>query len=209
MNPKLLTNEALLAAILSGHMQQRNLAYSQLYQDQTVRNKLRSWGPVYGIDDSGLEDALQESILRLDSMILDGKFRAESSVPTFLLSIVRNLLREKARSKGNVQYAEDVGNNLGASESEYPDGHIFIQEATEAEQKRDQILRALLEQLKDNCKSLLASFYYLEKSLAQIATELGLANANQAKKAAFRCRQQLRRLIENQPGLENYLKLTL
>lgn len=207
MSTKMLTNEMLLSAILSGDMLQRNQAYRQLYQDQTIKGKVWSMGTNYGLNDAETEDLFQEAIIQLDSLILEGRFRNESSVPTFFIAVVRNKMRDKAKAGGKLTSFDEIKND--SNELNDPELILTTQEKTVEAQYRDSILKNLLEKIKADCRQLLSRYYYQGMSMAQIATEQGLANSNQAKKAAFRCRQQLRELILSQPGLDNFLKQAL
>jgi RNA polymerase sigma factor (sigma-70 family) len=207
MSTKMLTNEMLLSAILSGDILQRNQAYRQLYLDQTIKGKVWSMAANYGLNDAETEDLFQEAIIQLDSIILEGRFRNESSVPTFFIAVVRNKMRDKVKAGGKLTSFDEIKND--SSEFNDPEFILTTQEKTVEAQHRDSILKTLLEKIKADCRQLLSRYYYQGMSMAQIATEQGLANSNQAKKAAFRCRQQLRELILSQPGLDNFLKQAL
>lgn len=204
MKTEMLTDQGLLEAILSGDATQRNRAYKQIYQDPGLRGKVRSMAAMYNISEADAEDLFQEAMVRLDRIILGGQFRGESAVITFLVAVVRNLMRDKVKSSKKEVLSADIKDDPDPSDATAVP--LAMQEQTEVENKRDQILQRLLSKLKDDCQQVLANYYYLGKSMAQVATEQGLKNANQAKKAAFRCRQHLRELIQAETGLEHFLK---
>jgi DNA-directed RNA polymerase specialized sigma24 family protein len=86
------------------------------------------------------------------------------------------------------------------------DERIVVLEKNDVEQRRDGVLAQLLEQITGGCRQVLNLYYYEAFSMAQIADERGLAGAHQAKKAADRCRGQLRDLIGQNPQLAVFLK---
>jgi len=208
MKAATLTNQGLLEAILSGDNAQRNLAYKQIYLDSSLRGKIRSMSAIYNISEADTEDLVQEAMVRLDRIILGDQFRGESAIITFLISVIRNLMRDKVKTKGRIVLSEKIKEDPNNQENS-PETYLALQEKTEEEGKRDTILQGLLGKLKADCQKLLANYYYLGMSMTQVASEQGLSNANQAKKAAYRCRQHLRDLIQSTTGLENYLKQTL
>ena len=90
-----------------------------------------------------------------------------------------------------------------------PEDLIILEEKSDSASQRDQLLQQLLNQLTDKCKQVLYLYYFLAQSMAQVAEAQGLKNANQAKKAAGRCRKQLEQKIQKQPQLANFLKQSL
>ena len=204
-----LSNEALWEAIISGEVSRRNQAFKQIFMDSAMRGKVRSLAAMYNIADVEAEDLLQESIVRLDEVILNGSFRGDSAIITFLIAIVRNKVRDKVKTKNRTVLTDEVKETPDLDQSDTPEAVYLLEEKNSETIKRDGILQTLLGKLKADCQKLLANYYYLGKSMAQVATDQGLANANQAKKAAYRCRQHLKDLIVAEPGLENFLKQTL
>lgn len=204
-----LTNEALWEAIISGDVTRRNQAFRQIYMDSTMRGKVRSLAAMYNINEVEVEDLLQESIIRLDEVILNGTFRGDSAITTFLIAIVRNKMRDKVKTMGRTVLTDEIKESSNLNQVDTPEVAYLLEEKNSEAAKRDGILQTLLGKLKADCQKLLANYYYLGKSMSQVATDQGLANANQAKKAAYRCRQHLKDLIRTEPGLENFLKQTL
>lgn len=208
MKNQVFSDEILLQKMRSNNRQERNEALKSLYNDNTVNFKIREMSRDYNYQ-ADADDALQDGIILLDEMVRDGRFRGESSVKTFLISICRNLMRNKVRSAEKVTYKEEIKEADLSDTSVHdatPEEAILIIETSENEQKRDAILRGLLTQLTERCQDVLRLYYYESYNMAKIALERGLKNANQAGKAADQCRKQLYSLISEQPTLMNFLK---
>lgn len=208
MKNQLFSDEILLQKMRSTSRLERNEALKSLYNDNTVNFKIREMARDYNYQ-ADADDALQDGIILLDEMVRDGRFRGESSVKTFLISICRNIMRNKVRSAEKVIYKEEIKEADLDDTSVHdatPEEAMLILESSEKERQRDSILRGLLTQLTDRCQDVLRLYYYESYSMAKIALERGLENANQAGKAAFQCRKQLYDLISKQPTLMNFLK---
>ena len=203
------SDEDLLLAIQSNDQQLRNAALKQLYLDLTINLKVREFATTYGGNNTSPDDILQEGIILLDELIRSGKFRGNSKVKTFLLGICKNIARSGNRKlnrivlKDNWQDGEEVG--LESS----PEELVLVEEKSDMANQRDEILKQLMAQLTDKCKQVLHLYYFLSYNMAKVAEARGLKNANQAKKAASRCREQLKKMIKEQPSLAQFLKQSL
>ncbi len=204
MNKLYFEEEALFNAIQSKEIADRNRALKFLYMDVVINAKVKQFINEFG-SKADPDDVLQEGVILLDEMIQSGRFRKESSVRSFLLGICKNIIRNNARKTDRVILNDDMSQYNHVS-SETPDEQLLLLENNSLEQKRDELLQKLLLTLTDNCQKVLKMYYYLSYNMSKIADERGLKNANQAKKAADRCRKQLRVLISERPDLMNFLK---
>lgn len=201
------TDNQLILAIKSNDHAEQNTALRQLYMDQVITLKIREFIKLYGTKQDE-DDIMQEGILLMRRLIREDKFAGQSKVRTFLLGICRNLVRNDLKKVHRIELKADFS-QFDNSLIETIDQHIFLEEQTIAEVKRTAIIKDLLGQLTEKCAQSLNLKYYKDQSMTQIAEARGLKNANQAKKAVDRCRQQLRKLIEKQPALVSFLKETL
>lgn len=211
MKNQVFSDDILLQKMRSTSRLERNEALKSLYNDNTINFKIREMAREYNYK-ADADDALQDGVILLDEMVRDGRFRGESSVKTFLISICRNIMRNKVRSAEKVVFKEEIKETDLSDTSvrdATPEEAILIVEASEKEQKRDAILRGLLTEMTDRCQDVLRLYYYESYNMAKIALERGLKNANQAGKAADQCRKQLFSLISEQPTLMNFLKAGL
>ena len=135
---------------------------------------------------SDANDVFQDSLLVLMEKARNTAFELTSSLKTYLYSVARNIWRGKRRGK--------EGTNLDISDFEeflpLEDG---IEMALEKE-KESTIASLSLQQLGEPCKSLMNQFYYLKKSMAEIAAILGYKDTNAAKSQKYKCLQRLRKI---------------
>ena len=202
------TDAALVAAIKSGIAIDRDKALKQLLLDPVVNGKIRDLLNMYNLKHLESDDILQEGLILLDDLVRSGKFRGDSSVRTFYISICRNLMRADMGKVKRVVLTDDE-RNLDDKDDTSADAHIVLVEKTEMEQQREVVLTHLLSQITEGCQETISLYYYKAFSTAQVAFERGLANANQGKKALSRCREQLRNLIAENPNLATFLKTTI
>ncbi len=192
----------LIKKIRGTDMTARNAALKYLYSKGEVRHTVQNL--VYQANHRpDADDILQEGMILFDEIVREGRFQGNSSLTTFLIGICRNLIRNKVRTAERLVLQEDMG-TVQNSEKE-ADGHRIL-ELSESETLRDTILRDLMAQLTLGCQEAIRLYYYEACSMAQVALERGLANANRAANTMQRCREQLRDMIAQQPHLINHLK---
>lgn len=190
----------LTAALLGTDPLRRNQAFKTLYMSPVINGKIRDWAKMYNLRDKSPDDVLQEGVILLDELIRSGRFRGESKVETFLLGICKNLIRDSVKKVNRVVLKDSFTDAALHSEDDLAD-HLELSEQTQAEQRRDTALREAMRQLTDKCREALRLYYFEQKSMAEIALARALANAEQAKKAVFRCRESLRGLLSEHPHL--------
>lgn len=209
MQPNQYKDEDIIAAIKSGDAKAKNAALKQLYMDRVLTIKVKELVQIYGNSRHDPEEVIQEGIILFLQLVLKEKFQGKSAVRTFVIGICKNLIRNKTKKSSRIITKEQITDQERGEYEISPEEEVIVVEKSEAELKREQILQTLLSQLGENCSEVLSLYYYKAKSMAQIATARNLKNANQAKKAASRCRERLRKLIKAQPQLADFLKTSL
>ena len=86
---------------------------------------------------------------------------------------------------------------------------IELEEKNDMEIKRNEILKQLIQLTGDKCQKALHLYYFLQYNMKKVAESRGLSGPHQAKKAMARCREKLRKLIAENPNLQNFLKQSL
>lgn len=188
----------LIAALQSTDQNRRNQAFKILYKSPVVNGKIRDWAKMYNLRDKTPDDVLQEAIILLDDLIRSGRFRVESRVETFLLGICKNLIRDSSKKVTRVVFKETIPEEALKSEDHLADC-MEMTELHEQEQRRDNALTEVMKKLTDKCREALRLYYFEQKSMVEVAAARQLANAEQAKKAVFRCRESLKELLGNDP----------
>lgn len=201
MTKVLLLNDKAFAEALQSHdPQRRGQVYKALLKDDMIKATIRKWIQFYNPKNLDLEDVLQDSIILLDKALLSGQFKFDSKVRTFLLGICKNVIRSGARRVSRIQFKETISDADLFQADDFAE-EIILVEHNELELQRDNLVQEALEQLTEKCKDALQLYYYQNKSMAQVAEDRGLANAEQAKKAVHRCREKLREELLNNPNL--------
>jgi RNA polymerase sigma-70 factor (ECF subfamily) len=114
------------------------------------------------------------------------RFEARSQVSTWLLAIARFKALSSLRSRANEQYDEDFVANI-EDPSDDPEASM---------QKNDKaaMLRKCLEQLSPAHREIIDLVYYHEKSVAEVATIVGVPE-NTVKTRMFYARKRLAELL--------------
>src|SRR5215213_9381235 len=142
------------------------------------------------------EDTIQEVIVTFIDIVRNGKFRGESSIKTFLVSLTRNLwlnnLRKKERSS-----ARDV---IFEKQREQVEDNM-LEHMAEREKKKQVLL--LLEQAGEMCKKILLLFYFQEMSMKEMVAHLPYDNEQVIRNKKSKCLQKLSEQLKNNPVLLN------
>lgn len=195
--------------VTSGDLVRRNKAYQQLCNNKMLLIKVSNWADFYKLQKVAPADILQEALILMDEKIRQHEFRGKSKVETFLLGICKNMIRDNVKAKkGRLVLKKEITDLDCPDEDAVADQMYF--ESIEAQTfKRDEMLGQTLEELTEKCRQALKLYYFEQKNLKQVAEERNLLNEEQAKKAVYRCRQQLRELIQANPALLQLINETL
>ena len=128
------------------------------------------------------DEVLQEAVVILWEKVRAGTFEAQSKLSTFLMGVIKNIwARRLARRKREAPIAEEFDPPTG--EESILDG-LIREEQVEAMHKA-------MSRITELCRKILLMFYWEEKSMEEIAADLGLANAETAKSKKYQCRKSL------------------
>ena len=144
-------------------------------------------------DHSDAKDVFQEAIMILYQNVKKGKFRAESSLFTYIYSICRNLWFQRLKQQPMIAIDSVIENEL-----------------TSEDILEDQVnigaLKKIMNGLKEDCKKILIGFYYESKSMEQLSRMFGLGSAQAAKNKKSRCLKHLSKMVsENGLTYENFI----
>lgn len=144
------------------------------------------------------EDTIQEVIVTFIDIIRNGKFRGESSIKTFLMSLTRNLwlnnLRKKERSSARDVIFEKQRGQID---------NDMLEHIAEREKKKQVLL--LLEQAGEMCKKILLLFYFQELSMKEMLVHLPYNNEQVIRNKKSKCLQKLSEQLKSNPALLNSL----
>lgn len=206
----------LVADIKSGDAIRRNKAYATIYNNSTVRGKIIKMANESELYRLEPDDLLQDAILELDRKILDGTFRGESTVITFLIGICKYMiwdLKKNKTSKKVVYKGVFTDADCGSPEAvsnrflgEFEDP-LQLAERQQIESEIEVENGLLVTKLREECQKALKLKYLDGWKMREIAPEVNVKNENQAKKLIDRCRQQLRDLCKESPVMRRLFNL--
>lgn len=132
--------------------------------------------------DEDFHDIFQEGLAILHANLINGKFKKESSIGTYLYSICRNIwLRTlRNRDKERLSIAEMI-EDVKADENK-----LLIDV---------EIIPLLLSEMQDGCSKILIDFYYKNRSLEELKSELNVKSIQVVKNKKYRCLGYLRKLF--------------
>jgi RNA polymerase sigma factor (sigma-70 family) len=134
-------------------------------------------------------DVLQESLVILWERVRSGRYEHTARLDTFLFATARNLwLRRLARLRRETP--AEINPEHHPSDDPSP-----LEELIESERAR--LVKLALTKLGEPCRTLLILFYWEEISMEEIASRLGLANADTAKTRKYQCKKALQLLLRD------------
>jgi len=134
------------------------------------------------------EDMLQEALVILWERVRAGKFEYSSKLSTFLFGIVKNIwLRRLAKAKREIPTDLQSDDHPDSADSALD---ILIENEESAS------VRNALGKIDEQCRKLLLLFYWEERSMDEIAEQMGFANAETVKSKKYQCKKSLERIIK-------------
>ncbi len=145
------------------------------------------------------EDIFQEVVVSFLEVVQKDRFRGDSSVKTFLMSMARhawlNQLKKRDRASARELSYEKGRENIETDVSE----HLAVLE------NKKQLLSAI-EQLGEACQKILILFYYEEMPVKEILKHLHYENEQVVRNKKHKCLQQLSQLIKSALLISNPIK---
>jgi RNA polymerase sigma factor (sigma-70 family) len=141
------------------------------------------------------QDVFQEAFILFDRNLREGRFEGKSALATYFVAIAKWRWVTLRRQQGRFQ---EISPAQYESEVESPENETLRAEHRE-------LLAEAMGKIGERCRELLRH-YQLDYSMEEIAREMGYANAETAKKEAYRCRMRLREYLENNPLWEEYFE---
>lgn len=170
----------------------------KLYTDEKCRAQAQSVFLRLGGREQEFEDIFQDSIAHLIMNVRRGKFKGDSTISTYLISICKNLWLNKSRKE--VRHRE-ILSALSTEEStspKTPEDIMLFQERTE-------LFNTLIEQTGEACRKVL-SLWSLSYSMDEIAKQTGYKNAAIVRKKKHNCLQRLIELVRKHRSQLEFFK---
>ena len=157
-------------------------AILQLYKDHAEIT--RSFIKGKGGTDQDADDIFQETVVSFIDSVQKSKFRQESGIRTFLISISKNLWYNEIRRR------QRAGNRERLFEADRDQEDSGVQEIIQDRELKKQ-LNQLLQDLGDSCRKILELFYYENLSMKEIVLHLHYENEQVVRNKKYKCLQQL------------------
>lgn len=182
--------------IRTGGMKRRQ-AIAQIYRENQLKKQVIAFVKQNnGNREDGL-DIFHEGIIALDLNIRKEKYQEQGRIKAYLFSICRFIWLNKLKKNQRMTYtAED--HQLDQIASHTPESLIM------SEEQKD-VIEKMLSGLGDKCKQIL-ELWKLSYSMKEIADQVGLKNADVARKQRYNCYQKLLQLVDKQPHFKNALQ---
>lgn len=176
------------AAIVEGTAKERRDAIDFLYQKcyPSIKRLVLSKG-----SEQQAEDIFQDGMGIMYKNVLNGKFKQDAKLSTYLISICKNLWLMDLRSKK----IEEIDVMI-----------VDLPEEPELSLEEENLVK-LQEELNPDCQKILRLFYYDDKSMEEIRVQFDLSSEQAAKTKKYRCLKRLMEIVEEK-GLsyESFIK---
>jgi RNA polymerase sigma factor (sigma-70 family) len=163
--------------------------YAQYFQE-TI-NLIKFMG---GNEEDGA-DVFQESIIIMIQKIREGSFRGESSIKTFLSSIVKNLWLMEMRTRERRKKREE----------RYYEGETWIENAPEAIPTVVS-LKKVFDELGLVCKKILIGVYFENKSMKLLLEQFDFKNEQVLRNRKNICMGKLKKILSGNKEMIQSLK---
>jgi RNA polymerase sigma factor (sigma-70 family) len=190
------TDEKLITAIQKGGRQLDNAMYF-ICKGNRFAKPVFSFIRTPGGTTQDAEDIFQEGMMAFISNVERGLFKGNSSTPTYLYRICKNLwFKEVRKNRPEIDLTEKMEEEI--LRAEQIEIGIFENEKVEA-------VRSLMDKIDGKCRKLLG-LNSLGYKHSEIAEELGLSSASTSSTLYSRCLTKMRQFIDDNPDIKEILR---
>ncbi len=138
------------------------------------------------------DDIFQETIVSFIDSVQKGKFRQESGIRTFLISISKNIWYNEIRRRQRADNREKIF-EMDRNQEEGPVTEMIN------EREMKQQLNKMLQELGESCRKILELFYYENLSMKEIVSQMHYENEQVVRNKKYKCLQQLTEKMKQNP----------
>jgi RNA polymerase sigma factor (sigma-70 family) len=165
-------------------------AVIQLYEEHAEITRSFIMGK--GGTEQDADDIFQETIVSFIDTVQKGKFRQESGIRTFMVSISKHLWYNEIRRRQRAGNREKL---FETGREQKDDGISGVIQDRELKSE----LTRLLGELGESCKKILELFYYENLSMKEIVSHLHYENEQVVRNKKYKCLQQLTDKMKQNP----------
>ena len=190
-------NDAAILAAIGGKETERNRALQYLVQSSGWRQQvIRHVVANKGTEEEG-EEIFFDALAILDRNVREGKFEGRSALNTYFIQIAKfrwltQLGKRHPALDARQLYASD------ALIEDSVEKYLIMAE-------HEAVFAQVMAQIGERCKRIFELFH-LGHSMAEIAEETGISNADQAKKQKNRCKNYLLQSLAERPELRDFFR---
>ncbi len=147
-------------------------------------------------NEEDIQDLTQDVIEAFYRQVMEDKFRAESSIRSYIYSIAKNKCIDWLRKSRETLYDPiELPEHGEEIDEDSPEALVILTEKTA-------LLQSYVELLPEKCQYLL-QLHFSSQNLSQeeIAKELGFGSSQAVANAVYRCKKKLAHIIINDPIL--------
>ena len=137
---------------------------------------------------SDAEDIFQETMVAFIRQVEEGKFRAESSIRTFLYALNRNIWLNELKKRGRSHLREE---RFAAGEEKL---QLAIDGILEQQEHNMELMRSI-QNLGDSCKKILLLFYYEQRPIREILSVVSYQNEQVVRNKKMKCLKKLEEMV--------------
>jgi RNA polymerase sigma factor (sigma-70 family) len=145
------------------------------------------------------DDIFQETIVSFIGTVQKRKFRQESGIRTFLISISKNLWYNEIRRR------QRAGNRDKNYETDRDEADPGIQEVI-GDRELKYLLNQMLKEIGDSCKKILELFYFENLPMKEIVSHLHYENEQVVRNKKYKCLQQLTDKMKQNPQVAKQIR---
>ncbi len=180
---------------IRGRESERNRALQHVVQHAGWRQQvLRHVVANNGTEEDG-EEVFFDALCVFDRNLREDKFQEKSALNTYFFGIAKNKWLKRLAKHRPAWDAEKL----------YPKDQMLVDSAEEGliSAEHETVFAQVMAQVGERCKRIFELFH-LGHSMAEIAQEVGISDADQAKKEKSRCKKRLLNLLAERPELRNF-----
>ncbi len=182
------SDDSLLEAIEQKDLLEQ--AILQLYEDHSEVAKAFILSK--GGTEQDADDIFQETIVAFIDSVQKKKFRQDSGIRTFIISISKNLWYNEIRKRQRSENREKIF-EMNRDQEEV----AVIETIQFREMKRE--LNQMLQELGESCRKILELFYYENLSMKEIVAHLHYENEQVVRNKKYKCLNQLTEKMKQNP----------
>lgn len=179
-----MSDQQIIAALKADDSEGIKQLYHQYYimiMDMIIKNS-------GGKEDA--EDIFQETLIALITKVRNDHFQLSSKLSSYIYAISKNMWLYKLRGHKHGSFVPTDGYESIADNDQIPEKEIF-------EEKHSLIAR-VFEQISIECQKILKGFYFEEKPLKDIGSQMNYTEGSIRVKKS-RCMDSLKKLVEDHP----------